>query len=628
MMKHAGVVLATIVFGLAWICVPAAIAVAGDTMTLTSPDGRNRIQVCACNEELEYSIERDGRPIFVNSPLGLRLDSGILGKAARIANVAYSEHDETWKPVYGERSEIRDHYHQAIVACSSRLSNGSTLHFELKIRAYNEGIAIAYRIPKQDSIETLHVVEELTEFTFTGNHTCWPVYTAQGEYQRAFLDDVKPNCERPLLVEIEDGPAIAVAEARLVDFARGRLQPGTRPHSLRIHLGSDATIRLPYTTPWRVIMTGDDPCRLIEQNYLLLNLNDPCAIEDTSWIKPGKVIREVSLSTAGGKACVDFAKKMNIAYVEYDAGWYGHEYDDKADATTVTPDPKRVSDPTQLDLHEVIRYAKSQGIGIIVYVNRRALERQLDEILPLYREWGIAGIKYGFVRVGSQQWTTWLHEAVRKAAKYQMMVDIHDEYRPTGYERTYPNLMTQEGIRGNEEMPPAEHNTILPFTRGLCGAGDYTICWYTDRIKTTHAHQLACAVVMYSPWQFVFWYDRPSQFRGEPGTEFFKDVPTVWDETRVLDGAVGEYIVTARRNADRWFVGFMNSQKRRTVEIPLDFLPEGRNFEAILFTDASPAGDNPFDVAVERQTVRKGDRLTIEAAHNGGAAVELIPVAK
>ncbi len=601
---------------------------AGDTMTLTSPDGRNRILVCACDSELEYTVERDGRPILANSPLGLKLDAGLLGKKVAITNVEYTEHDETWEPVYGERSEIRDHYRQAVVACTSQLNDGRSLRFDLKIRAYDEGIALAYHIPKQDAVESLHIIEELTEFAFTANHPCWPVYSAQGEYQKALLDDVKPNCERPLLVEIDGGPAVAIAEARLVDFARGRLRPGTRPHSVRIHLGSDATIPLPYTTPWRVIMTGDDPCRLIEQNYLLLNLNDPCALDDTSWIKPGKVIREATLSTEGGKACVDFAKKMNIAYVEYDAGWYGPEHDAKSDATTVTLDPKRASDPTQLDLHEVIRYAKSKGIGIIVYVNRRALERQLDDILPLYREWGISGIKYGFVQVGSQKWTAWLHEAVRKAAKYQMMVDIHDEYRPTGYERTYPNLMTQEGIRGNEEMPPAEHNTILPFTRGLCGAGDYTICWYSTRIKTTHAHQLACTVVMYSPWQFVFWYDRPSQFRGEPGTEFLRDVPTVWDETRVLDGRVGEYIVTARRNGDRWFVGFMNSQKRRTLTIPLDFLPEGQTFEAILFTDASPAGEKPFEVAVEKQTVRHGDRLTVEAAHNGGAAVELIPVTK
>ncbi len=648
-------------------CSVATAAGAADRLQVRSPDGRVSLEVFAKGGQLAYSVSYRNRPVIRDARLGLRLSDGtVLGRGVRLSWDKVSEHDSVWRPVYGERSQVRSHFRAVTVRCRSNSAEQPRL--ELLCRVYDEGVALAYRLlppersghsgggaPASSSRSTTrdrsrrshaaadrtsrtgdgtvkdrggseYVVEdELTEFAFVDDFVCWPVYSAQGVYRRARLSQVRRNCERPLLVEVPDGPAVAVAEARLVDYARMRLQPAGRSHTLRAQLGSEVRFTPPYTTPWRVVMLGDNPCRLIERNDLILDLNDPCQIKDTSWIRPGKVIREVTLSTAGGKACVDFAVKMGLSFVEYDAGWYGHEYDDRSDATTVTPDPKRTRDPNGLDLHEVIRYARQKGIGVILYVNRRALERQLDEILPLYQRWGVAGVKFGFVQVGPQKWTKWLHDAVRKAAQHRLMVDIHDEYRPTGFERTYPNLMTQEGIRGNETMPPAEHNTILPFTRGLCGAGDYTICWYTPRIKTTHAHQLACAVVFYSPWQFVFWYDRPQQYQGEPETLFFKHVPTVWDETRVVDGRVGEFIVTARRSGNQWYLGVLNSVRRRQLKIPLRFLDPARRYHAIVYTDAAPQGGRPFAVAIRRQTVRADQSLTVDLASNGGCAVRFVP---
>ena len=503
---------------------------------------------------------------------------------------------------------------------------------QLTFRAYDEGVAVCYTIAKQPGLERFVISDELTQFRFAEDHTAWPVYAAQGVYQKTTLSKVRPNCERPLLVQFDGGLAVALAEARLVDYARTRLQPvKDAPFTLKAHLASaveanTAEATAAFTTPWRVVMVADSPAELIERNYLLLNLNDPCAIEDTSWIKPGKVIREVTLSTAGGKACIDFAVDRGLQYIEYDAGWYGHEYSKESDATTITLDPRRVPKGVTLDLEEVCRYGAERGIGVIVYVNRLALERQLDEILPLYKKWGIKGLKYGFVQVGSQEATTWMHEAVRKAAKYQMVVDIHDEYRPTGYERTYPNLLTQEGIRGNEEMPPAEHNLILPFTRGLCGAGDYTICWYSNRIKTSRAHQLGCAVVFYSPLQFVYWYDRPSMYRGEPELDFFKHVPTVWDDTRVLQGTPGEYITMARRSGDTWFVGTLNAEERRKLKVSMSFLPLGKKFSAEIHSDADPTGADSKTVKIERTTIDSTTVLTADLAHNGGQAIRLVPV--
>jgi len=370
-------------------------------------------------------------------------------------------------------------------------------------------------------------------------------------------------------------------------------------------------------------MAANSPGELTEHNYLLLNLNKENQIENTSWIKPGKVIRETTLTTGGGKACVDFAAERGLQYIEFDAGWYGNEYDETSDATTVTLDPKRSKGP--LDLQEVIRYAKSKGIGVWLYVNQKALTKQLDEILPLYKSWGVSGVKYGFVNVGNQEATTWLHDAIRKAAKYQLMVDVHDEYRPTGWERTYPNLMTVEGIRGNEEMPTAEMNCVTALTRTIAGRGDYTHCWYSDRIKTTHAHQLASVVVFYSPIQFLFWYDKPSQFQGEPELDFWKTIPTVWDDTRVLNGEAGKYVTFARRTGKEWYLGTLNAEKRRTLDVPLNFLDKNTQYTATIYTDAAPDGTTPRKVAIQHQTVNFQTVLHFDMANNGGAAVRITP---
>ncbi len=613
------------------IAVPIFLCLAGhgEPLDVVSPDGNLKITVGKdATHNPVWSVEWNGRDILLSSELGLVLSDGThLGAGFEVAETHTVNQDATWQPVYGERSEIRDNYNELSVT----LDGKGAIELILRFRAYNEGAAVCYELPEQDTLEEFTIKKELTQFRFAGNHRCYPVYSAQGVYQSTTLDKIKPGCERPLTIVVDDSAYAAVAEARLVNYARMRLQPVKGvPYAVAADLSGDVSADTPYTTPWRVLMVGESPGELIERNYIILNLNAPCAIEDTSWIKPGKVIREVTLTTEGGKACVDFAVEQGLQYIEYDAGWYGPENEVSSDATTVTRDTNKSGVKGDLDLHEVIGYAAERGIGVLVYVNRRQLERQLDEILPLYQEWGIKGVKYGFVRVGDQQWTTWLHDAVRKAAEHRLMVDVHDEYRPTGVSRTYPNLMTQEGIRGNETMPPPEHNLILPFTRGLCGAGDYTICWYTDRIKTSHAHQLAASVVFYSPLQFLYWYDRPSQHKGEPETEFFKHLPTVWDETRVTQGEIGRFITIARRKGDEWYVGTMNAGKRRRLTIALDFLDPETSYRAFVYSDdeAAQSGDKPTAVDCDVRSVAAGDTLVANCTPNGGQAIRLTPVDK
>jgi alpha-glucosidase len=593
-------------------------------LEIRSPDN-NLVITLSCDAQAQgsvapfWSVTWKGRAIILPSRLGLTLKDGTeLGAGMRVSESSTQAHDTTWKPVYGEQSQIRDRYNALDVILKDEHAPGRRL--EVIFRAYDEGAAVCYTMPKQEGLDTFTIGKELTQFRFSANHICYPTYMAQSMYETVRLSQVKHECERPLTVAIDDHTYAAVAEARLVDYARMRLQPAAGMQwTLEPDLGSDVQAKAPFATPWRVVMVGESPGGLLEHSYLFLNLNDPCAIDDTSWIKPGKIIREMTISTDGAKACVDFAVERGLQYIEFDTGWYGKEEDPKSDA--------RKPWSSRLDMPEVVRYATEHNIGVWLYVNYAFLKPHFDELLPLYKQWGIRGIKFGFVGVGTQECTAWLHEAVRKAAEQHFMVDVHDEYRPTGYSRTYPNLLAQEGVRGNENMPTAEQNLMLPFTRYLCGAADYTICWYTDRIKTTHAHQLAASVVYYSPLQFLFWYDRPTDYRGELELAFFKAVPTVWDETRVLQGEIGRFIAVARRSGEDWYIGVMNAEKRRSISVPLKFLRPGQPYLADIYADGAPSGENPTAVAcLTPRVVRAEGTLQADCAQNGGQAIRLVPV--
>lgn len=584
-----------------------------------------------------YAVSYAGRPVILPSRMGFELGSGPMREGFRIVKESSSSADTTWRPVCGERSSIRDHYNQLEV----ELQEGGTAsrRLTLQLRAYDAGTAFCYRFLPSTDLDHLTITRELTEFRLSGDYPAWATYTAQGVYTNVPISRIRPGCERPLVIQVADDCCIALAEARCVDYARTKFAPlAGPPHSLVTDLGSEVTSTLPLQTPWRVVMVGRDPGQLLEHNDLLLNLNDPCTLADTSWIKPGKVIRETTLSTLGAKACIDFAAKHNLQYIEFDAGWYGPEGSDLSDARLVNVNTNRPQGG--LDLAEAIRYGRERGIGVILYVNRRELERRLDDLLPLYRQWGVKGIKFGFVNVGSQKWTAWLHDAVRRAAAYGLMVDVHDEYRPTGWSRTYPNLMTQEGIRGDEERQPNHLNLVTVFTRMLAGAGDHTICYYDDRVdqQSSHAYQLAKMVCLYSPWQFLYWYDRPFISRevtgrgpgsanilgSEPELEFFDRCPTVWDDTRVLAGKIGEYAVIARRRGANWFVGAMNSETPRSLDAPLTFLPAGTNYVAHFYSDDASVPTRTH-VRIERRFVDHTTVLKLSLPSRGGEAIRLVP---
>lgn len=608
-----------------------------------SPDGRVSVVLEVTNvadlvAAPVYSVRYGGRIVVAPSRLGLKIKSLDWPTGFKIKGQTTSRVDSAWRPVYGERSSIRDHYNELIV----QLEANEAAHFQLglTVRVYNQGVAFCYNIPRQAALERVTIERELTEFSFPADHLAWATYTAQGEYTNTPLSKIRPGCERPLVIHADTNLFLAVAEARLVDYARMKLAPTTNAsHALVAKLDGEIVAPLPWRTPWRVVMIAESPAHLLENNDLILNLNDPCVLTNTAWIKPGKILRDRSLTTVGAKACVDFAAQHNLQYVHFDAGWYGREDAENSDARHVNLDPARSAGP--LDLKEVIAYANQRNIGTLLYVNRRALERQLDELLPLYRSWGVKGIKFGFVRVGPQAWTRWLHEAIRKAADYELMVDVHDEYRPTGWSRTYPNFMTQEGVRGDEELQPNRMALTTLFTRFIAGPADNTICYYDERVgqNSSHAYQLAKAVCFYSPWQFLYWYDRPANdpvthatdsklnlIGAEPELEFFDHCPTVWDDTKVLQGAIGEFGIIARRSGEAWFVGCMNANQPRTFEVPLQFLEAGRRYQAYVYSDdlATPTRTH---VKIDRVEVSQASSLTMKISAQGGQAVRIVPAA-
>lgn len=598
---------------------------------LVSPDGKLQITLYYSQTEkgkasLHYRVQKDKKAVIEKSALHMDLDNHLSEWALAIKNtpqgdwfaglamgeVKRSNHKNTWQPVYGERSNVQDHYNAMQVAFVHQTNDAYTMH--LDVRAYDEGIAFRYFFPDNPTGIYYRVMAENTEFTLPEKTMAWFTPWAQGPDSRLPLKDWPTTSERPLVLELPNGLFAALAEANVTDYVRTKFALAERKKNTVITRMHDPVDLITGTgTPWRVVMVADSAAALIENNDILLNLNEASRIADTSWIKPGKIVRDMSLTNEGAFAWIDFAAQHNLQYLLFDWKWYGPAFTFESDAGKVAID---------LDMQRIIEYGKSKGVGIWLYVNQQALLKQDAEIFPIYKEWGVVGVKYGFVQVGAHRWTAWLYDSIKRAAENQLMVNIHDEFRFTGEQRTWPNVVTVEGIRGNEEMPDATHNATLPFTRGLAGMGDYTICYYSDRIKTTHAHQLALAVVMYSPLQTLFWYDKASDYTGEKEIEFFAKVPTVWDDTRILSGNISEHIVTARRSGDDWFLGAITNNDKRSISVNFDFLDAGGRYNARVYYD-DPTSTSKTKVSIKDLVVTRESVESFDLQASGGIAIHV-----
>jgi alpha-glucosidase len=602
------------------------------SITATSLDGSNTITLSVIGGALKWSAKRNGATVIGTSALGLALSNGTtLGTSVQVTNSQQFSVDTTWAPVCGRNATVSDAYQE--VQWNLR-DTRSLINFGVVIRAYATGVALRYVLLDTG---TATIARELTTFVFPGNTL---VYSARDEdpynpvapgsipSTGTSTTDTGTLTDQPLTATLSGGLIACICESARVNYPRLMLssvsgQANTLAAYLMQHTArgsgtvqATTTVTTPFSTPWRAVVIGSNHAELVDNAELVPTLAPGNVLADTSWIRPGKVFR-LQLTTAAGLAGADFAAARSLQYIEYDAGWYGPE----GSTTNAT---KPIS---AIDLTSVIAHAKSKGIGVFLYVNRIALTNA-DSLFGLYKSWGVTGVKLGFINDGTQAMTNAITGWAQTAAKHGLLLDTHDDVRPFGYERTYPNWIAMEGVRGNEHFPTATHNVTLPFARNVGGPMDYTICYGQSRDQTTNAHQMAMAAVYYQPLNFVYWYDVPSKYANTaswPGLPWFDAVHTTWDQSKTLAGSIGQYVAVARRSGTTWFLGAMTNETARTLSIPLSFLGSG-NYTATVYADGT-AGASPYQtpVVVSTRTVTSSTTLSMAMTRAGGQAVILRP---
>lgn len=640
-----------------------ASGLAAAPLTLKSPDGKLSVtfevkanpQPYLPGRRAYYSIADQGRTILKDSPLGLDFKGQTaLDHGFEITGSRRASHDSTWTHRLGVVRTIRDHYNQLTVSLHESQSPGRRLN--IVFRAYNSGIAFRYQLPSQPGLGKFTLSSEETGFYFPGNPSAFAInlgsYTTayEGDFSPVRLDEIKPTSivGIPLLVHVQSGPWVAILEADLDNYA-GMYLGGVRgiPDALMSKLSprpghSDEAVigATPMSSPWHVVMVNSTPGGLIQSDALILNLNPPSVLPDTSWIKPGKaawnwwsgsyaanVNFKPGMNTATMEHYIDFASRAHLRYMLIDAGWSPRD-----DITRTVP---------AIDMPAILAYAKQRHVRILLWVYWTAVRKQIDKAFPLYHKWGVAGIKMDFMNRNDQEMVNFYHKVVKEAARYHLVVDFHGAYPPAGLRRTYPNLLTREGVLGLEynkgsRRDTPRHNVTIPFTRMLAGPMDFTPGCFNNATRAqfqprnvqpmcqgTRANQLAMYVVYLSPLEMLS--DYPADYIGQPGFEFLKKAPTVWDETRVLNGEPSQYVTIARRHGDEWYLGSMTNWTPRNLSVPLSFLGPGK-WRAQVFADGPSADTNTKDLTIHVRTVTSSDTLPLRLASGGGAAVIFSPV--
>jgi alpha-glucosidase len=635
----------------------------GAPVSVRSPDGKIVIEL---EPNATYRVSYGGKPVIADSRLGVTLAAGGALRDLQVVAVRRGSRDETYAVVAGKSSTARDRCNEATVVLRERGQDGGRT-IEIVLRAYDDGAAYRFQFPKQAGFADFAITSEDSTFNVPGDATAWvlpvPNYTSHYEffYQPQKVREIEAGklIGLPLMLELPDnGPAVAITEANLTNYAGMYLTRGDGGDDASVLRASLAPLpghRLvkvkasaPHASPWRVIMIAPTAAKLIESN-LVMHLNDPCAIPDTSWIKPGKIAflwwngylvgpnaRRGGVDTATYKHYVDAAADFGFAYSSIDGldiAWYGGKIPGYGEHDITVP-------VEGLDIHEVLAHAKKRGVRIRLWVASQGLRKHLDKALKTYAEWGVEGIMVDFIERDDQEAVNWIREVVEKAAKHKLTVTLHNCPKPTGLSRTYPNLLAREAVRNQEwnKWDPLgvspEHNLIVPFTRMLAGPLDYHSGGFRSvrteefcprdvapEVMGTRCHQLAMYVVYENPLPMAV--DYPAAYRDRPGLDFLASVPTTWDETRVIDGKVGDYITIARRKGDDWYVAAMTDATPRELKIPLTFLGDGK-FTAETWSDDAAMAPNGLKRATA--TVDPAEVLSANMITAGGYVARLKPM--
>ena len=624
--------------------------------TVSSPDGKLLLTVSVGND-IKWSAAFNNNEILRSVRSGMVLaDGNILGENESVRSISNTKLNQVLKPeVAHKRSEITDNCNILLITFKSGLS--------LQFRAYNDGVAYRYETNLKNDIT---IKNEIAELRFPAGSTAW--YPLEESFmshnERVFipssLDTIGSDhlASLPALFRSE-GINVLITEANIEDYpgmwlrgGKSGLLSGTWPpypgtekldgdRNLLVTSARDyiATTRGTRSFPWRIFIIAENDGQLIESD-MVYKLAEPCRISDTRWIRPGKVAWDwwnannifgvdfrAGINNDTYKYYIDFASKNGIEYIILDEGWYRQ-------GTVLESIP-------EINIPELCKYAESKNVGIILWVVWKTFWDKIDEAVVLYEKWGVKGVKVDFMQRDDQKVVNFYYEAAKKTADHHLLIDFHGSYKPDGLGRTYPNALTREGVRGMENskwertITPG-HNVILPFTRMVAGPMDYTpgAMINMDRenfspqftrpaSQGTRVHQMALYVVFESPLQMLS--DTPSNYMKEQEcTDFIVKVPVVWDDLKVLEGKVGNYILLARRSGTEWFVGGLTDWNRRELQLDLSFLPSGE-YEMEIFRDGINADRHAQDYKHIKVSIKSGEKMNIDLAPGGGWVARISP---
>jgi alpha-glucosidase len=640
-------------------------------VSVISPDGQIALELSDIGAAgLVYSVEFHGKRLIAESKLGMELaGQPPLGPWMKLTGTQTESANESYTIPVGKTREVRDHYN-GVRADYADLDGRKV---SIEVRAFDDGVAFRYMVPKQPGIGQTRIAHELTQFSFAKDASTYPLIldgyqsSWEDEYQLRNVSGLHPDwlIGLPYLANEPGVGWVAITEADIEHYSGMYLRKAEGFASRTVHAdlsphedaagNIDPTYAVetetPFASPWRVLMIADEPSKLIESN-MVLNLNPPSQIADTSWIKAGKsawdwwsgdaapsVSFQTGMNTATMKHYIDFASESGFPYMLIDAGWAlapdrkgPEDYSRLADITHVSPN---------IDMPELLRYAKEKNVKIWLWAHWTSVDKYMDQAFPLFEKWGVAGVKIDFMNRDDQWMVDWYRKVVAAAAEHHLMIDYHGAFKPDGLRRTYPNLMTREGVMGKEylkftaRVTPA-HNATLPFTRMLAGPMDYTPGAFNNtRLEhfaprnfmpmglNTRAQELALYVVFESELEMVS--DYPEAYSGQKEFDFIKRVPCTWDEVRSIGGMPMQWITLARRSGNDWYVGSLTDWVARDVKVPLSFLGDGK-YVAEIYADAPDATEEPAHTILTRQTVDRTTVLDVHMVSGGGNAMWIHPV--
>lgn len=636
---------------------------AQQNISVSSPDGKLKFLLKITPETVSYEVNYKKQLLVENSLLGFSFDNGEFGSNLKTGKVRRKSIDETYELVVGKVSSARNHCNEMIVPLQEKEAPGRLI--DLVVRAFNDGVAFRYEFPEQEGWNSYVMYDEKTQFRLNGNPMALLMYlpgyinTHEGVYTHTEYDKIakKRLIEMPVTLEFDNGIYMSITEAAVRDYAgmylvkekngfAGKLSPRLGQEKIKVEINE-----FPHRTPWRVLSVADRVGGLLETN-ILTSLNEPCKIEDTSWIKPcrttftwwnGNVVPDSTFSPGNNfetnKYYIDFAARNGLdahgIYGYAETPWY---YDDNFNFGWAGPNADITRPIPCLNMPRIVEYAKSKGVGIHLWVHWRPLYDKLEEAFALYEKWGVKGLMVDFLDRDDQEMIRIQEEILQAAARHRLFIQFHGSSKPSGLTRTYPNEFTREGTLNYEvckwdTLVNADHDISVPFTRLLAGPTDYhlggfralprsefKIQYVNPYVMSTRCHMMAMYVVLEN--HLTSLCDTPMAYEGQPGFEVLRTVPGTWDEMHVPLAEFNKYVTVARRNGTDWWVGTLNDGTARTLNLKLDFLGEGE-YRAEIYTDAPDAERNPNHLSKEIRTVTRKDKIELPLAVDGGAVLRI-----